>query len=92
MPTFTGDNQANLLVGAAGDDTIFGLGGNDTLDGGAGSDAMHGGTGDDFYHVDSTSDRVIEAPRRRLRYGLYHGQLRARGGVGSRGVARRGCR
>ena len=60
MPTYTGDESANVIAGSTGNDTIYGLGGNDTLDGGAGIDVMYGGAGDDSFFIDSASDRVIE--------------------------------
>jgi Ca2+-binding RTX toxin-like protein len=68
--TLFGDNLANRLDGAAGNDTLFGLAGNDTLiggvgndklDGGADVDLMIGGAGNDFYFVDNAADSVIEA-------------------------------
>ncbi|MBK9445273.1 MAG: M10 family metallopeptidase C-terminal domain-containing protein [Betaproteobacteria bacterium] len=46
-----GNALANIIVGAAGDDT---------LDGGVGGDTLMGGAGSDRYIVDSVSDAVIE--------------------------------
>ncbi|MEW5685156.1 MAG: calcium-binding protein [Pseudomonadota bacterium] len=43
----TGDGQANLLRGWAGDDTLTGAGGADTLDAREGADVLSGGDGDD---------------------------------------------
>jgi len=65
-----GDNNANTIVGGAGndnlsglagDDTLIGNGGDDILDGGAGADTMSGGFGDDTYFVDNGAD-VVEEP------------------------------
>ena len=44
----TGNGQANLLDGAAGNDKLIGGLGNDTLLGGAGNDTLQGGAGNDF--------------------------------------------
>jgi Ca2+-binding RTX toxin-like protein len=49
--TGTGNSQANVIIGAAG---------NDTLDGGLGADTLYGGAGNDTFIVDSGSDVVIE--------------------------------
>jgi hypothetical protein len=46
-PIILGDNSANTLNGAAGNDTILGLGGNDILRGGGGNDTIDGGAADD---------------------------------------------
>ncbi|MDG3442505.1 beta strand repeat-containing protein, partial [Nitrospirillum amazonense] len=46
-----GNDLANSLIGATG---------NDTLDGGAGADTMGAGTGDDVYYVDDLGDVVKE--------------------------------
>ncbi|BCW88353.1 hypothetical protein sos41_14920 [Alphaproteobacteria bacterium SO-S41] len=42
-----GSNQADLIAGDEGDNTIFGVGGNDLLFGGGGQDYLLGGDGDD---------------------------------------------
>ena len=44
---YTGDNNANNLVGGSEDDLLIGLGGNDTLNGGSGSDGLYGDDGND---------------------------------------------
>jgi Ca2+-binding RTX toxin-like protein len=68
--TGTGNDLANVITGAggndrlsggAGNDTLNGGAGNDTLDGGTGNDTMVGGTGNDTYVVDSAGDVVTEA-------------------------------
>ena len=45
--TGTGNDLANRLAGAGGDDSLLGGAGNDTLIGGAGADTLDGGTGTD---------------------------------------------
>jgi Ca2+-binding RTX toxin-like protein len=52
--------EADIINGNGGNDTIASLGGNDTLDGGLGADTMRGGLGDDTYVVDNAGDNVIE--------------------------------
>ncbi|MCE3270164.1 MAG: alkaline phosphatase, partial [Ramlibacter sp.] len=47
----TGNDLANHLTGAAGDDT---------LDGSLGSDTLAGGAGNDSYYVDDPGDKVVE--------------------------------
>jgi Ca2+-binding RTX toxin-like protein len=47
--TFLGDELANTLSGAAGNDTLQGRHGNDTLAGGSGSDMLMGDAGNDTY-------------------------------------------
>lgn len=47
----TGNDLANHLTGAAGDDT---------LDGSFGSDTLAGGAGNDSYFVDDAGDKVVE--------------------------------
>jgi serralysin len=42
-----GDNAANVVYGAAGNDVLYGRGGNDTLIGGDGNDRLVGGAGAD---------------------------------------------
>jgi Ca2+-binding RTX toxin-like protein len=42
-----GTDEANFIVGSAGDDTIKGAKGDDTLIGGEGNDLLNGGKGDD---------------------------------------------
>lgn len=60
--TLRGNEFANFVVGNAGNDTLYGGGGDDRLSGGAGNDTVYGGAGDDFILVDSSADRVFEAP------------------------------
>ncbi|WP_420860380.1 hypothetical protein [Algirhabdus cladophorae] len=43
----TGDDEANIISGFFGDDTINAGGGKDTVDGGDGADVINGGDGDD---------------------------------------------
>ncbi|PPR60960.1 MAG: hypothetical protein CFH10_01325, partial [Alphaproteobacteria bacterium MarineAlpha4_Bin2] len=45
--TLTGNDEANFLTGAAGQDTIDGAGGDDVIDGGVGDDILAGGDGID---------------------------------------------
>ena len=45
--TLSGDDAANKIVGAGGDDVLKGRGGDDTLDGGRGNDRANGGGGTD---------------------------------------------
>jgi hypothetical protein len=45
--TLRGSDEAERIVGGAGDDTLLGGGGNDSLDGGAGNDFLDGGSGVD---------------------------------------------
>lgn len=61
-----GNNQNNILDGAAGDDSLFGFGGDDTLIGGLGKDSMWGGLGNDVYRVDNMLDGDQRKPERRL--------------------------
>jgi Ca2+-binding RTX toxin-like protein len=44
---YTGNDNANNLVGGIDNDLLIGLGGNDTLNGGAGSDGLYGDDGND---------------------------------------------
>jgi Ca2+-binding RTX toxin-like protein len=67
---FRGDDTANSVTSAAGDDQLFGRGGNDTLaagdgndvlDGGAGADMLNGGAGTDTAsYADATSGVSID--------------------------------
>nr|WP_316858236.1 hypothetical protein [uncultured Cohaesibacter sp.] len=41
--TFSGTDEADILKGDIGDDTIYGLGGSDNISGSAGSDYLDGG-------------------------------------------------
>lgn len=57
---FNGTDDADTLIGGAGNDTLNGLAGDDVLDGRTGSDSMSGGTGDDVYYVDDAGDVIAE--------------------------------
>ncbi len=66
----TGNELANRITGASGDDILIGVEGNDTLlgndgadglEGGEGADSLAGGRGNDIYYVDNIGDRVVEA-------------------------------
>ena len=46
----------DILVGDAGDDTLFGQGGADILSGGDGNDSLYGGTGNDSLSGDAGND------------------------------------
>lgn len=59
--TGTGNNLANVIIGASGADVLYGLDGNDTLNGAAGADQMIGGLGNDTYIVDVAGDSVVES-------------------------------
>jgi len=54
-----GDNQANILFGATGDDRLFGHAGNDLLFGGDGNDRIKGGSGADHLVGGKGRDRFI---------------------------------
>ena len=53
-----GDDFANSINGAGGNDTVWGDGGNDTIEGGKGNDFLHGGLGDDIV-TDSQGDDLL---------------------------------
>lgn len=55
----TGDNNANVLGGLAGDDVLKGLGGDDTLIGGEGADSLDGGDSDDILIGGSGDDSLF---------------------------------
>nr|WP_280531408.1 hypothetical protein [Azospirillum doebereinerae] len=64
-----GNELANRLAGAGGDDSLSGGAGNDTLiggdgvdtlDGGPGADSLIGGAGDDVYLVDGLDGEIVE--------------------------------
>lgn len=52
-----GSDQADLLVGGAGDDVLFDFGGNDTLVGGRGDDRLFGSSGIDTARYTETQSR-----------------------------------
>jgi len=54
-----GDNAANGIWGAAGDDMIVGRGGNDYLEGHVGRDTLDGGAGDDTLRGGGDADTFI---------------------------------
>ncbi|MGB5777844.1 MAG: calcium-binding protein, partial [Allopontixanthobacter sediminis] len=57
-----GDNNANVLAGLAGNDTVVAFGGADSITGGLGNDRLEGGTGSDayFYQIGDGSDRILD--------------------------------
>jgi len=57
--TIVGDNNANVLMGGAGDDVIVGLGGNDTITGGGGNDRLCGNEGQDVLRGMDGNDRIF---------------------------------
>lgn len=54
-----GDEQSNLGLGFAGDDTLIGNGGSDSLSGNAGNDNFNGGAGDDLLYGGKGNDTLI---------------------------------
>jgi Ca2+-binding RTX toxin-like protein len=54
-----GNDDVNVLSGAAGDDYIDGLNGNDTLNGGDGDDILNGGLGDDVLNGSIGEDTLV---------------------------------
>ena len=58
--SLTGNDLANIITGAGGDDRLSGLSGDDLLDGRAGADVMEGGVGNDRYIVDGSDDLAVE--------------------------------
>jgi Ca2+-binding RTX toxin-like protein len=56
LPTLSGTEGADRLVGSSTDDIIFGNGGNDTIFGGAGNDIIFGGAGVDLLYGGAGND------------------------------------
>jgi Ca2+-binding RTX toxin-like protein len=54
--TYTGNELANSISGALGNDVLSGLGGDDMLFGGSGNDTLYGGDGNDFLDGGTGSD------------------------------------
>ncbi|MDD1981211.1 peroxidase family protein [Pseudomonas asiatica] len=57
--TGTGNGLANVITGAAGNDTLNGDGGNDQLLGGLGTDTLNGGAGDDTLDGGAGNDSLF---------------------------------
>ncbi|MFI7837828.1 peroxidase family protein [Pseudomonas asiatica] len=57
--TGTGNGLANIITGAAGNDTLNGDGGNDQLLGGLGTDTLNGGAGDDTLDGGASNDSLF---------------------------------
>jgi Ca2+-binding RTX toxin-like protein len=55
-----GTDNADIMIGGIGDDTLHGDAGNDSLEGGFGNDIINGGAGDDFIK-DAGGDDNIKA-------------------------------
>ncbi len=79
--SLTGNNLANSINGAEGDDILSGGGGGDRLDGGTGADSLYGGEGSDRFIVDDSDDLVFETTGQgvdtvyaRVSYALAAGQ------------------
>lgn len=53
-------NEGGMIFGTDQADTLVGSAGNDTLDGDLGADTMTGGDGNDIYVVDNAFDSVVE--------------------------------
>ena len=58
----TGNDDANVLSGLAGDDDLEGLGENDTPMGGEGADKLDGGDGDDTLIGGKGDDFILKGP------------------------------
>ncbi len=56
--TLTGDGNANVLLGNAGQDTLIAGGGDDTVDGGAAIDSIQGQEGNDVLHGGTENDTI----------------------------------
>jgi Ca2+-binding RTX toxin-like protein len=59
MPTYTGNNQANIINGSGFADLIDGRGGSDLIDGGGGDDLIHGGDGADTIRGGEGNDQIF---------------------------------
>ncbi|MGB0905102.1 MAG: PA14 domain-containing protein, partial [Mangrovicoccus sp.] len=57
--TFKGNNSANQIDGAGGNDSLHGNGGDDLILGGAGNDALGGGSGNDTLDGGAGNDRLF---------------------------------
>ncbi len=58
--TIHGRNSANdILIGGAGNDSLYGEKGDDILSGGAGNDELNGGAGNDVLLVSGGNDRLL---------------------------------
>lgn len=60
VDAISGSNQADDLMGYAGNDTLTGNDGSDLLDGGTGADFLVGGKGNDTYVLDAAADVILE--------------------------------
>src|SRR5688572_14628328 len=58
VPTISGTELANNIVGTPDDDIIQGLGGDDTIDGGGGNDTICGGLGNDTIYGGPGADLI----------------------------------
>jgi Ca2+-binding RTX toxin-like protein len=58
MPSYSGSEASEGILGTDQADTIFGNGGNDEISGQGGNDELHGGTGNDTIWGDAGDDRI----------------------------------
>ncbi|WP_103333614.1 Hint domain-containing protein [Pseudotabrizicola formosa] len=80
IPNDAGDlrpmNNADIITGGAGNDTLYGMDDNDTLFGGDGNDLLYGGVDNDLIYGDAGDDTL---------YG-EHGNDTLYGGIGNDGL------
>ena len=81
-PSLTGTDDADLMLGLAGDDTLTGDAGDDTLYGGGGGDTLTGGAGDDTLYGGGHGDTLTGGTGEDTLYG-HKGDDTLEGGIGA---------
>ena len=81
-PSLTGTDDADLMLGLAGDDTLTGDAGDDTLYGGGGGDTLTGGAGDDTLYGGGHGDTLTGGAGEDTLYG-HKGDDTLEGGIGA---------